>query len=127
MRDIKFRAWDLEHEDYIKAGFDFRVDGNGRVYLRVWGESMWDRTSTLILEQFTGLLDKNGKEIYEGDKWKPKNKDLIETIVWDDFLAQFVAKGEDGRSYSIDAHDAKQHEIIGNIHEHKHLLEKETK
>ena len=73
MRPIKFRAWDKEMKSYVENGYDFRVDGNGYVYRREWGESIWQRTSTLVIEQSAGVKA-NGKEIYEGDKVKTKDK-----------------------------------------------------
>jgi hypothetical protein len=54
MREIKFRAWHKESKEMFYDGgrhvFQWKHDGQ-----------------PVIIEQFTGLLDKNGKEIYEGD------------------------------------------------------------
>ena len=58
MREIKFRAW-IKNQNRMN-GWD-GVDGT-RTYFR---EMSLDKD--VILMQFTGLKDKNGKEIYEGD------------------------------------------------------------
>ena len=63
MREIKFRAWD---KDEKRMTTTFSVSSQGQVTFTPLGESTRYLTG-YILMQFTGLLDKNGKEIYEGD------------------------------------------------------------
>ena len=67
-REIKFRAWDIPAKKYrgvdgLKDLFSIRSDG-------FFNEDY-------VLEQFTGLLDKNGKEIYEGDIVNFGNKNNV--------------------------------------------------
>lgn len=59
MREIKFRAWDKENSEMTLFTFDDVSSGqvgNNDQYI-----------SEMVVMQYTGLLDKNGKEIYEGD------------------------------------------------------------
>ena len=66
-REIKFRVWDIGRKIYVPYGRDgehlFTQDEFGFTYHQV----KLDRYYGYVIQQFTGLLDKNGKEIYEGD------------------------------------------------------------
>jgi len=122
MREIKFRAWDLA------------IKRLGLVDCLVWGESgqitanivyVDEQVTTTYPElmQFTNLIDKNGKEIYEGDIIK---RSLIDfnysksfVVAWDSRNACF--RLENGPALFHDDND----EIIGNIYENPELL-KET-
>lgn len=61
MREIKFRAWLKETKEMIPV---YQIDFDNGI---INSESAWRMESEYILEQFTGLLDKNGVEIFEGD------------------------------------------------------------
>ena len=64
MRQFKFRAWSNEHNRYC----DFvTLDEDGRWIGWIKGSGVYLTTADIILEQYTGLKDNDGKEIYEGD------------------------------------------------------------
>ena len=78
MREIKFRAWDIEakeFKDMDEVTVDVQSDGT---LCGCWHDE--DGPWEVILMQYTGLKDKNGKEIYEGDivEFPPFNKDYCE-------------------------------------------------
>ena len=108
MREIKFRAWDGE-------GF-YKWE-----HLRLVSPVEWG--NDLILQQFTGLHDKNGKEIYEGDImtqfWNPFNKPL-EEIKEIGEVSITPDRGVLVGGKPIWLHDGA--EVIGNIYENPELL-----
>ncbi len=68
-RDIKFRIWDIENKEMLEVQeLDFEPTFyGGRIAIRPDQYNDYFNTEDMILMQYTGLHDKNGKEIYEGD------------------------------------------------------------
>lgn len=68
-REIKFRVWDVENKEMLEVQeLDFEPTFyGGRIAIRPDQYNDYFNTEDMILMQYTGLHDKNGKEIYEGD------------------------------------------------------------
>lgn len=117
MREIKFRAWDTSRKKMWSAeemGQDQEaLLPDGRGFANISGDDfkLTQIHSHLIPLQYTGLKDKNDKEIYEGDVVLTKTKELKE-IQWQEYRACFVC-GELG----FDEVWAFTFEVVGNIYE----------
>jgi len=126
MREIKFRAWDKkEKKFYNDSGYnpDLLINGTkGCVFVPADMNDIQDRWD---LNQYTGLKDKNGKEIYEGDILECFNpfemKSKISEIKWcEEYAALMNIIGNDALSlYHFISED---YEIIGNIYETPEIL-----
>jgi len=129
MREIKFRAWDKLFNRMMHNGFSVAASGDPVGYfiepdrtpntVRICGE--WRGDSSLILMQYTGLHDKNGKEIYEGDILKHPIYSKNVSVIWFDgeYVSRFVAS-HDGKN-ELGTIALTVCEVIGNIYENPEL------
>lgn len=119
MREIKFRVWDKLNGQMLQVA---KLDVlNSEVEFNYEDTLPFEEVE---LMQYTGLKDKNGKEIHEGDIVKLANK--ICEVVWTRGLACFEVKEINSKKLWIDALNhisAINSEVIGNIFENPELLE----
>lgn len=76
-----------------------------------------------VLLQFTGLLDKNGKEIYESDVVK-RPDGSIGRVMWFSGGYWGVYSEESDWFYMFDCNEPEEHEVVGNIYENPELVSK---
>ncbi|WP_046783405.1 YopX family protein [Lactiplantibacillus plantarum] len=120
---IKFRAWDKATSSYRKVlEIEFYPDGELKK-VKVTGLQRKGTITpdNLVLEQFTGLTDVNGKDIYEGD--------IIEVTsqYWGMLGNRYEVKFEQGAfyvKYGLLSEISPSISVIGNVHEKPELLEK---
>ena len=129
-RPIKFRAWDKLQGKMIQS-VNYTLDMFGTSFYWIFGYEPVKhlRLSDFELMQYTGLKDKNGKEIYEGDivqiqYWKDKPDMATGKIQWNIEDACFEIEWALGDTYGFsDMLDLSASlEVIGNIWENKGLL-----
>ncbi len=131
MREIKFRAWDTEkkemykpiHEAYKGNLFELVVGFGGDLSANTMDglqhESIWP--NRFILMQYTGLKDKNGKEIYQKDIGITMGG-MKGTIEWHNERAMWIFHDENNFNSPLYEYIPLM-EVIGNIYENPELCE----
>ena len=130
-REIKFRAWDAKNKEMLyRSEVDISVRCDGLLSGAVYEESDDCILSTreIPLMQYTGVKDRNGTDIYEGDiiieKWRRAKQNRLVTYR----KAMFGTVDDTQNAYTFISlyndlyHDEIEQEVIGNIYENPELL-----
>lgn len=134
-REIRFRVWQQEKNRFCQGHishdgklyfihYDPEVKADGR-FGHYIGACVPRSPEEYVVEQFTGLKDSKGVEIYEGDIVRSTYRILKVTSDPDRYVVRPVEWLSEG-GWSIACLQVKSnqvpYEVIGNIHEHPHLI-----
>ncbi len=129
MREIKFRAWDKLNKNWVTEKNWVFIRLNGTIYENEF-QGFIEPSDRYEITQFTGLRDKNGKDIYEGDVlenkvtfsdgvvWSTKQR-----VIWYAEQATFGLVPAKPMTYSdLNQEKLNRYEVIGNIYESPDLM-----
>ena len=122
MRTIKFRAWSIDRQMFVIDGMtieDIQQDATQSLELPNIIAS-----EKIVWQQYTGLNDKNGIEIYDGDILE-HYKGVYYLVEWESVISgSWGARSINRRSYLPYFREAMNTIIVGNIFENPELLKR---
>lgn len=131
MRELKFRCWDKQDNIWITSN-----------YLECYSESPynpigtlvclydWENADRFVIQQYTGIKDSKGNEVYEGDIIKFYREDVFYEVRYVDEYTAFTVllhnpkqiKGLEMYDHMVDIGYTSDKEVIGNIFENSELI-----
>lgn len=133
MREIMFRGKRLDNGEWVYGSLLQVEYEDGSVVTAIFHRKDADGDAHVDpsdIGQYTGLLDKNGKRIFEGDICRNTRTNEIVSVHWHGSMAGFVwNQKRDDSEYLYDfgalfrAHD--KYEVIGNIYDNQELLKED--
>ena len=146
MREILFRGKRMDNGEWVeaasilrtvdgavrelyiaaKAGMDMALDADGNIHTMTAGPHvLYYRVDPDTLGQFTGLTDKNGKKVFEGDVCRFYGDEGYAdyAIFWDGSDSGWSVRQNDSETLDVlDSYFAEHCTVIGNIHDNPELL-----
>ena len=132
-RTIKFRGKSLYNDEWVYGYLLERNDRTEIYNVNPDGSLFWANVYPQTVGQFTGLCDRNGREIYEGDVIKSMYNDIYHVIRYNDLIAAFSAVLINQYMYDNDGLRTECHiteawigdctkVVVGNIYDNPELL-----
>ena len=124
MREIKFRIFDKQEEEFLNEE-DYAINFVGTIFKACLDEEVFEvlDADMYIVTQYTGLKDKNDVEIYEGDilSHHLQGNRFVEYGSPFKNYGGYMLVSKNGMRGTLNDSD-KLYEVIGNIYENKELL-----
>ena len=118
MRELKFRQWVTDPDVDFYKGWESPINAHQDLK----GATIINQDDHHIVEQYTGVKDKNGKEIYEGDILEDGRGEKC-LVKWTESEAHFgLYTGKQFELTDFVWMRGEDLEVIGNIHENPELL-----
>ena len=137
MREILFRGKRADNEKW-KSGLlckQLDLDGTDELCIQTWDREAQGVSSRVVavipstVGQYTGLTDKNGKKVFEGDILKHFNKPTIQAeaydiykVEFDEVRCMFVGRINTAVTAELKKYLGDYYEVIGNIYDNPELL-----
>ena len=136
MRELKFRIWVNDEERYYDETDEesYQIIPNGQVTYTseayeedgAFYTDTTNATDNVVVEQYTGLKDRYGEPIYEGDIIKYAWTRCNYIVAYRKYDASFVLENDDREEIILFQYNRQNdYEVIGTIHENPELLEED--
>ena len=123
MRDILFRGKRLDNGEWVEGDLVHSAYKIGDTCVGTYGSSLgMHQVDPSTVGQYTGLMDKNGERIFEGDVLTVDGEDGFFALEFQEDTARFVMSG-DSIVVDFDNFWSYEVEVMGNIHDNPELLE----
>jgi hypothetical protein len=119
MKEIKLKVWDKVKKRMFKPlAITFDIQSQNPFAVSIPGRS-WEPIHKFEILQNTGLTDKNGVEVYQGDLFEIESN--LFKVIWNDSMGCFSLQGIKSSSTQMIT-KVLQEEIRGNIYQNSDLL-----
>ena len=123
-RQILFRGWSIEHQDWIEGYYVLSPKGQHRIYLQPFEgatSNTWFPVHPDSVGQFTGLCDMDARMIFEGDKIVSLERKSAESVIFINGAFRLTGYSDNNKAPVLDSFEAGALKITGNTFNPDHV------